>query len=99
VAEIGALVAEYETSGLSRVNFCQSHGMSLATLSRYRKRQQRTQQEPIRTDRWVSVDVAGAPPAPMSGLALVLWRGRRIEVGRGFDAETLRRLVEVLEPR
>jgi hypothetical protein len=33
-----------------------------------------------------------------SGLAVVLAGGRRIEVGRGFDAKTLEQLVRLLEP-
>jgi len=32
-----------------------------------------------------------------SGLAVVLPSGRRIEVGRGFDAHTLAQLLDVLE--
>jgi len=38
-AEAGQLVAEYEASGLSQVEFCQKQGLRLATLARYRKRQ------------------------------------------------------------
>ena len=34
-----------------------------------------------------------------AGLAVVLAGGRRIEVGMGFDALTLERVVEVLEGR
>ena len=37
--EAQQLVAEYEASGLSRVEFCRERGLSLATLARYRKRQ------------------------------------------------------------
>jgi hypothetical protein len=43
-AEAGQLVAEYEASGLSQVEFCREQGLSLATLARYRKRQ--TQDSP-----------------------------------------------------
>lgn len=39
---------------------------------------------------------AGASKAA-SGLAVVLASGRRIEVGRGFDANTLDQLVSLLE--
>ena len=95
-AEAGQLVAEYEASGLSRVEFCRKQGLSLATLARYRKRQ--TQDSLAAGDRWV--EVAGHPaqgiPAS-SGLAVVLPSGRRIEVGRGFHAHTLAQLLDVLE--
>jgi hypothetical protein len=43
------------------------------------------------------VKLSGAHPAGASGLAVVLTGGRRIEVGRGFDAQTLQQLVSLLE--
>ena len=33
--EVEQLVAEYESSGLSRNEFCRERGLSLSTLSRY----------------------------------------------------------------
>ena len=98
-AEAGQLVAEYEASGLSQVEFCQKHGLSLATLARYRKRQ--TQDSPAAGNRWVEVKESAARPVlegvVSSGLAVALRSGRRIEVGRGFDAPTLVQLLNVLE--
>ncbi len=100
-AEAGQLVVEYETSGLSRADFCRERGLSLATLARYRKRQ--AQGETAPGNRWVAVEVSGAAPALAaavgSGLAVALPGGRRIEVGRGFDAHTLVQLLDVLERR
>jgi len=46
--------------------------------------------------RWVTVEV-GAQQRDLSTLSVFLDRGRRIEVKRGFDGETLRRLVVELE--
>ena len=98
-AEAGQLVAEYEASGLSRVEFCQKQGLSLATLARYRKRQ--TQDSPAAGERWVEVkESAGRPvqeDGASSGLAVALPSGRRIEIGRGFDSRTLVQLLGVLE--
>ena len=98
-AEAEQLVAEYETGGLSRVEFCRKRGLSLATLARYRKR--RTQGNPAPGDRWVAVEVPGGRPRleskASSGLAVALPGGRRIEVGFGFDARTLAQLLGVLE--
>lgn len=92
------LVAAYEASGLSRVEFCRKEGLSLARLARYRKR--RAQGEAVAGNRWVAVEVSGGPAADSGaggGLTLALPGGRRIEVGRGFDAATLARLLGVLE--
>ena len=98
-AEAGQLVAEYEASGLGRVEFCEKQGLSLATLARYRKRQ--TQGSPAAGNRWVEVKESAGRPAlgspAGSGLAVALPSGRRIEIGRGFDAHTLAQLMGVLE--
>ena len=100
-AEAGQLVAEYEGSGLSRVEFCRRRGLSLATLARYRKWQRGAGVETSPSNRWVSVDLSGAGPGAAgwagSGLVIALPAGRRIEVGRRFDAPTLVELLSVLD--
>jgi hypothetical protein len=96
-AEAEQMAGEYEASGLSRVEFCRKHGLSLATLARYRKRQ--AQGEAAAERRWLAVEVAGAkaPRLGSSELVVALPGGRRIEVGCGFDADTLAQLLSVLE--
>jgi hypothetical protein len=72
----------------------------LSTLSRYRRRQQQTTGEGTEGNRWLAVEVSGGAVAGgerASGLSVVLAGGRRIEVGRGFDADTLKRLLAVVE--
>jgi hypothetical protein len=100
-AEIEQLVAEYEASGLGRTAFCQQRGLSLSTLARYRRRQEQTAGEAAEGKRWLAVEVSGSAAVAggerTSGLAVVLPGGRRIEVGRGFDADTLTRLLAVAE--
>ena len=100
-AEIERLVAEYEASGMGRTAFCQQKGLSLSTLARYRSRQEQTVGEGAEGKRWLAVEVSGSVAIGAgeraSGLAVVLADGRRIEVGCGFDADTLRRLLAVVE--
>ena len=100
-AEASELVAEYEASGLSRLDFCSSHRVSLATLARYRKWHREAGNETLPSNRWVAVEVVGGRPGAVgwadSGLAVTLTAGRRIEVGRGFDAQTLVELLGVLD--
>jgi hypothetical protein len=99
--EAEQLVAAYEGSGQSRVEFCRQQGLSLSTLVRYRKRQREAQGAPANGNHWLAVEVAGASAAAgigvSSGLTVSLARGRRIEVGRGFDAHTLAQLLGALE--
>jgi hypothetical protein len=96
-AEAKQLAAEFEASGMSRVEFCQAHGLALSTLARYQRRRQQEQREGAGVGRWVAVELSQPHPAG-SGLAVVLAGGRRIEVGRGFDPQTLQRLMSLLEP-
>jgi hypothetical protein len=90
------LAAEYEASGLSRQGFCDQRGVPLKTLARYLARLRRENNGNGVAPQWVAVEVAGGN-GRTGELAVVLDRGRRIEVGRGFDAATLRRLVAELE--
>jgi hypothetical protein len=104
-AEADQLVDAFEVSGLRRREFCLKHGVVVGTLDFWRKRRReeqgpvasnpaRTQNEAARA-RLVAVELAGT--ATSSRLAVVLSRGRRVEVSEGFDAATLERLLAVLE--
>lgn len=102
-AEAAQLVSAYETSGLGQIEFCQQQGLSLATLARYRKWQRQAQGEVAAENRWLAVEVSSVSATvgsgAASGLAIALPGGRRIEVGRSFDAPTLVQLLGVLERR
>ncbi len=95
------LVTEFEASGLRRGEFCQAHGLAVGTLDGYRKRLQRTRGEAAGGSQLVAVELSGRNEAAGSGgdsgLAVALPRGWRIEIGRGFDANTLQQVVHVLE--
>ena len=71
----------------------------MSTLARYQKR--RTQSNVVPEGRWLAVEVSSGGAAletgASSGLALALTGGRRVEVARGFDADTLAQLLSVLE--
>ena len=94
-------MAEYEGSGLGGATFCQQNGLSRSTFARYRKRQEQTVRKATEGKRWVSVEVSGSAAVAggerASDLAIVLAGGRRIEIGRGFDAGTLKRLLAAVE--
>jgi hypothetical protein len=102
LAEVQALVLEFEASGLMRAAFCQQRGLAVGTLDKYRKRVHGGRQSggrpfvPVEVDRSTAQDVnrvAGRDGAPV----VELRSGRRIEVCRGFDAGTLERLLAVLD--
>jgi hypothetical protein len=100
-AEVEQLVAEFEASGLRRGEFCQEHGLATGTLDGYRKRLRQGRDEAAGGSRLVAVELCGrklaAGSGRDSGLALALPKGWRIEIGRGFDTNTLQQVVRVLE--
>ena len=101
-AEAAALVAEFESSGLMRQEFCRQRGLAIGTLDKYRRRVHKGQQSRNRS--MLPVEVVwsnGQNPTRDAGrdgvLVVELRSGRRIEVGHGFDAGTLERLLTVLD--
>lgn len=100
-AEVDQLIAEYEASGLSRREFCTKHGLTVVTLDRYRKRRRERIESCPDDKRFLRVELCGGKPAGGAGqgneVAVVLRSGRRIELRRGFDAEVLVQLMQVLE--
>jgi hypothetical protein len=102
LAEVQAVVAEFETSGLRRAAFCLQRGLSIGTLDKYRQRVHGGRQSGGRP--FVPVEVIPSTAHDVNSVAgrdgalvVELGCGRRIEVCRGFDAETLGRLLTVLD--
>ncbi len=98
--EAKRLVGEYEASGLTRQAFCAGRGLSVAALDKYRRQvAAATQRTGSSEGRLVAVEVIpGASASKLSSaLCVEVANGRRIGVGSGFDAATLRRLLAVLE--
>jgi len=102
-AEVRQLVAEFVSSGMRRSEFCQSRGLSFSTLDRHlKKRRWKKRRGPTSSaGRLVPVELAARKSRkqhePSGGLAVVLPRGRRIEVHPDFDTSTFERLVGILE--
>lgn len=102
-AEVATVVAAFEQSGLSRTEYCRRNGLSLSTLNRHRQgtsEGRRITTGVVTAVSLVPVDVVdGTHKSPCLGLYVELAGGRRIGVDAGFDGETLRRLIAVLEAR
>ena len=105
-AEIARVAGSYRASGLGRSEFCRRHGLALSTLNRHLQRQ--FEEDACRDSdvvgRGALVEVKLADVvSPVSSLdraaslKVLLSNGRRVEVGDGFDDQTLRRLVAALE--
>src|ERR1039457_3254334 len=96
-AEIERLVALYGSSGMGRIEFCHSQGLALSTLGSHlrteRSKPSESRSKGIERGRLMPVELA----APVASAIILSINGRRVEVGSGFDAATLARLVTVLE--
>jgi hypothetical protein len=93
--EAERIAAEFEASGLTRQEFSGRSGVPMKTLARYVARyRKKTDKNP--RQRWVAVEVAEKRDHGKE-LSVVLGNGRRITVQHGFNADTLRQLVAVLE--
>lgn len=105
-AEIARVASLYRASGLGLSEFCRRHGMALSTLKRHLQKQFQDVAHPdsdaVRRSPLVEVRLARSVHPTRSvdrrcTLTLLLSNGRRVEVDDGFDDETLRRMVSVLE--
>jgi hypothetical protein len=99
--EIKRLVREFESSGLRRSEFCHKHNLAFGTLQRGLRKRRMEVEGQSESKRLVEVKMAGiqrnGSGAGTCSLEVVLAEGRRIEVRRDFDAETLARLIRTLE--
>jgi hypothetical protein len=99
--EIEQIVSEFQSSGMSRSQFCRVRGLTFGVLNRYLERMRGAADSGASGDGLVAVEWGGKKPsaerASSCSLSVVLRSGREIRVNTGFDAATLQRLVEVLE--
>jgi hypothetical protein len=100
------IVAAWEQSGESLTAFARRHGVRPNRLARWRDRLRKTPEparlrfHPVKVRETPVDGIARSVPAVAeggSGLKLVLRGGRRIVIGRGFDAAVLVELMRVLE--
>jgi transposase-like protein len=85
-------LARREKEGLSYRELARELGISSGTLYAWARRLRREKEEKGR----ISFVEVAPPDVPRPAIEVVLG-SRRLRVGRGFDRETLRRLVEALE--
>lgn len=86
--EIRRLIEEFRSSGLTRRQFSQRHGIAVTTLDYWRHR---------RKSKPRLVPVAVEAPQAESRFVLVLANGRRIESGWDFADAEFMRLIRIAE--
>ena len=90
-------IGEWQTSGLSARAFCEQRGLTVASFYAWRRvLERRAAEKPA----FLSVQVvADTVPTQTCALEVILLDGRTVRVAPGFDAATLRQLLDVLEGR
>jgi hypothetical protein len=88
-SEMRRVVEEFQTSGLTRGEFCRQRAIPVTTLDYWR-------QQMRRKPRLVQVKVAGVEATAQS-FTLRLANGRSIDSSWRFDEEELTRLIRVAE--
>jgi hypothetical protein len=96
---IHQLMKEFHASGLSQAEFCRRHALPISTFHWYLKKHR---DEERATGKVCAGLVAVEVVRPVlcedqKALVVVLHKGRKIEVGIGFDTSTLAQIVAVLE--
>jgi hypothetical protein len=107
-------IDQWHASGLSLPAFCEQNRLNFGTMSGWvykqnhkgaleKARREAGVQDPPTAAAFVPVQVIEIEPEQpslgRSGVEVVIGEGRRIALEAGFDAETLRRVVAVLEGR
>jgi hypothetical protein len=95
-SEVEQLVRSFETSGLTKTQFCARNQVATNTFNRYIQRYSGQPNKVERKQQLVAVEIV-ADNQRRTEVAVVLRGGLRVEVGRGFDARTLQQVVAALE--
>lgn len=85
--------AGWESSGVSQVEYCRSHKISLRSFQYFHRKSKRSAAELVELRLPANFSVPVSPPGPQ--LCLVIDR-YRVEIGKRFDEEDLERLMRVL---
>jgi transposase len=98
------VLRRWQGSKLTVGQFCAGHGVSVASFYSWRRiiaeRDRQARQPSDSTaagDRPVFVPLSVTPALPNPTLEVVAGSGRIVRIPPGFDADTLRRLLAVLE--
>src|SRR3954462_5394931 len=91
-SEAEQLVRNFELSGLTRQQFCARNQVATNTLNRYVQRYGARPEKTGTEEQLIAVEMMDAV-ALRAEVVVVLARGRRVEVGRGFDIQTLQQVV------
>jgi transcriptional regulator with XRE-family HTH domain len=97
------LVRQWRRSGLTAAEFAEAVGVSIRTLARWRREVESPQRPTVHRAAFVELVATPAAAAPVdcvpvTPISLRFGDGFELHLPPGFDADSLRRAVEVLQP-
>lgn len=95
-SEAEQLVRDFASSNLTRQQFCARNEVATNTFNRYMQRYGGRPDKTNPEQQLIAVEVVAALTL-RAEVVVVLARGRRVEVVRGFDVKTLQQVVAALE--
>jgi hypothetical protein len=89
-------IAQWDTSGLSQVEYCRGNKIGLKSFQYWKRKSKRSDSPPALVEVPLPKPLR-VPVFPLQPqLCLVLGPHYRIEIGKGFESEDLERIVRVL---
>src|SRR5205807_2395994 len=95
-SEAEQLVRSFETSGFTRQQFCARNQVATNTFKRYIQRYGGGSETTKPEQQLAAVEVVDEV-AIRAEIVVLLARGQRVQVARGFDVKTLQQVVAALE--
>ncbi len=92
------LIEEQAQSGMSAAVFCRDHHLKVEQFYRWRRRLRHPGQDTDKSEGFVQL-IPSSKQVTNSGIRLHVSPGLYIELERGFDPDTLRTAINVLQAR
>jgi hypothetical protein len=92
------LIDQQAQSGMTAVAFCRDHHLKVEQFYRWRGRFRYQEEDNDKTDGFLQL-IPSSKQVTNSGIRLHVSPGLYIELERGFDPDTLRTAIEVLQGR
>lgn len=91
-------------SGLSKTEYCRQNGLQRSTFYRWCREEREEEQSTdgfieIAVDRFQQDKHEGEPAHPSVEIEIVLPNGYRLNIGKGFDPDTVVDVLDLLEVR
>ena len=90
-------IRDWEQSGLRQTEYCRQNGLKIRNFGYWKRRLNQSSTDVSFVSLQVQSNIFQTACSSAASLKVVLGRGQKIEVDKGFDPTTLKRLIYTLE--